>query len=88
MTVAIVAVLVAPAGLALIAVLRTMTIARRADEVAERHWHDLARLQSDSGVAFFPTVEARLELEAVLTEVIELERRPAAAPRRRTAALV
>lgn len=65
-----------------------MAIAHRADEIAERHWQELALLQSDSGVAFFPTAEARLELEMELTEVLELERRPAAAPRRRTAALV
>lgn len=89
MSVAVVLTLVALAGLALIAaVLRAMAIARRADEIAERHWSELARLQSDSGVAFFPTVEARLELEVAITEVLELERRPAPAPRRRIAALV
>lgn len=89
MSVAIVTALVVLAGLALIAaVLRTMAIARRADEIAERHWQELARLQSESGVAFFPTAEARLELEMALTEVLELEPRPAPARLRRTAALV
>ena len=88
MSVAIVTALAVLAGLALIAaVLRTMAIARRADEIAEQHWQELARLQSDSGVAFFPTAEARLELEMALTEILELEPRPAPA-RRRTAALV
>ena len=82
MSVAILTALVVLAGLALIAaVLRTMAIARRADEIAEQHWQELTRLQSDSGVAFFPTAEARLELEMALTEVVELERRPRAASR-------
>ena len=89
MSVAIVVALVTLAGLALIAaVLRTMAIARRADENAERHWQELAQLQSDSGVAFFPTTEARRELEVALTEIVELEPRPLLARRRRTAALV
>lgn len=86
---AIVAALVVLGGLALVAgVLRTMAIARRADEIAERHWRELALLHSDSGVAFFPTAEARLELEMAITEVIALERRPAPASGRRIAALV
>ena len=84
--------LVALAGLGLVAgVLRTMAIARHADEVAERHWQELAHLQSASGVAFFPTVDARLELERAITDVLELERRPvrpARPARRRTVALV
>lgn len=83
--------LLALTGLALVAaVLRTMAIARRADEIAERHWQELSRLHSRSGIAFFPTAEARLELEMTLTEVVELERRPAPPPqqRRRIAVLV
>ena len=89
MSAAILTALAALAGLALIvAVLRTMAIARRADEIAEQHWQELARLHSNSGIAFFPTAEARLELEVAITEALELERRPAPAPRRRIAALV
>lgn len=75
-------------GLALVAaVLRTMAIAKRADENADDHWHELSHLQSSSGVAFFPTVEARMELEMALTEVLEVARPPARASRRRTAAM-
>jgi hypothetical protein len=74
-------------GLAGLVVVGLAVIAGRADETGDRHWRDLAQLQSDSGVAFFPTAEARLELEVALTEVLELERRPASARRRRTTAL-
>lgn len=62
--------------------LRAMVIASRADRAADSHWQDLQQLQSDSGVAFFPTAEARLELELTLSEAIEVERE-ASRPRRK-----
>lgn len=63
--------------LLVVAVLRAMAIARRADEQADLHWSELTHLQSDSGVAFFPTTDARLELELAIYEVLELETRVA-----------
>lgn len=86
---ATIATVAALAGLALVAaIIRAIALARRADEIAERHWRELTCLRSESGIAFFPTAEARLELEVTLTEVLELERWPAPVPQRRTAALV
>lgn len=88
MSVAAVIALITLGELAFVAAtLRTAAIARRADAISERHWRQLARLHSDSGIAFFPTAEAMLELELALTEVVELERRPPPAPRWRTPAL-
>ena len=55
-------------------VLRTMSMARQADELADRHWEELARLHSPSGIAFFPTTDARIELELAISEALELER--------------
>ena len=63
-------------------VLRVMAIAKRVDALAERHWAELAQLHSESGAAFFPTPDARLELEMAISEVVEIERKPV---RRRTA---
>ena len=81
MSLATIAPLASLAGLALVAaVLRTLALARRADDAAVARWRDLTLLQSASGIAFFPTAEARLELELELTEAIELERRPAGGP--------
>ena len=66
------------AGLLLVvAVLRTMAMARRADEQADLHWGELTHLESASGVAFFPTTDARLELELAIYEALELEMRVA-----------
>ena len=49
-------------------VLRTMRMARRVDELTARHWERLARLHSASGVAFFPTRDARVELEVAIAD--------------------
>lgn len=57
-----------------VAVLRVMARARRADELADEQWEELARLHSASGVAFFPTAHARVELERAMAEAVELER--------------
>src|SRR3954453_3421461 len=56
-------------------VLRSMAIARRADELADRHWEQLARMHSESGIAFFPTSDARLELGMAMAEVLDLRLR-------------
>ncbi|HEX8744001.1 MAG TPA: hypothetical protein VF712_12785 [Thermoleophilaceae bacterium] len=66
--------------LAVTGVLRAMAIARRADELADRHWEQLSRMRSESGIAFFPTVDARLELELAISDLVALER---SVPRRR-----
>ncbi len=50
--------------------LRTMAIARHADEAADRHWEELTCLRSASGVAFFPTRGARRELERAIRDLI------------------
>lgn len=63
------------------AMLRAMVLASRADRAADNHWQDLKQLQSDSGVAFFPTAEARLEFELTLSEAIAVGRQ-ASPPRR------
>ena len=70
--------------LLVVAVLRVMAHVHRADELADRQWDELTRLESESGVAFFPTADARLELELAMADVVVLERpprRPARAPR-------
>ena len=62
-------------GLVVFVALRAMAMVRHADEQAARQWDDLARLQSESGIAFFPTLHARLELELAISELVELEPR-------------
>lgn len=66
-------------------VLRTMRLARRADELASRQWRRLAQMHSARGVAFFPTSEARVELEVAIAEAMGLRRH---ATRRRAASTV
>jgi hypothetical protein len=51
-------------------VLRTLRMARRLDELTARQWERLAKLHSASGVAFFPTRDARLELEVAIVEAL------------------
>ena len=65
--------LVGVQSLTLAAILRLLALARRAQ--TEPAWDDLARIHSPSGRAFFPTTEARLELELAIYEVTRLERR-------------
>jgi hypothetical protein len=72
MSFATLAIVAAVTLVVLVSVLRTMAIVRHADENSEHHWRALSHLQSESGVAFFPTAEARLELEVVLKETLEL----------------
>jgi hypothetical protein len=59
-------------------VLRTLAVARRIDELTSRQWHRLAQMRSDSGVAFFATREARVELEAAMADAVHLARSLAA----------
>ncbi|HKP91592.1 MAG TPA: hypothetical protein VJT75_16620 [Thermoleophilaceae bacterium] len=66
-------------------VLRTMRIAERTDELAARQWRRLAGMHSASGVAFFPTSEARVELEAAIAEATDLRRSTPRGRRARTA---
>ena len=73
--------------LLVVAVLRVMAHVHRADELADRQWEALARLESESGVAFFPTTDARLELELAMADVVELARRPPRPARASRAAL-
>ena len=54
--------------------LRTMSIARRVDELTARQWRRLARMRSSDGVAFFPTTESRLELEVAIADAIGARR--------------
>ena len=70
--------------LTIAAVLRAMAIAKCADEDAERHWRELGELHSQSGIAFFPTAYAQVELEMAIKELLELE--PRVPPPRRTGA--
>src|SRR5688572_10642517 len=62
--------------LLVVAVLRVMAHVHHADELANRQWEELALLESESGVAFFPTPDARLELELAMADIVEFERRP------------
>ena len=76
-------------------VLRTMAIASGADAASTRHWRQLSHMHSIDGIAFFPTIDARLELELAIREVVDLEagrrgssrfaRRGDTSPRRRVA---
>ena len=67
-------------------VLRTLRLGRRLDELTERQWERLAQLHSESGVAFFPTSDARLELEVAIAEAMGTRARPARQRRRLGAA--
>jgi biopolymer transport protein ExbB/TolQ len=67
-------------------VLRTMAIARRADDLTARQWERLAHMHSQSGIAFFPTNHARLELEVAIAYVVRGRQRDARRRRGRTAA--
>jgi hypothetical protein len=49
-----------------------MAMARRTDERTEGQWQRLGRIRSQSGIAFFPTSHARLELEVEISESIDL----------------
>jgi biopolymer transport protein ExbB/TolQ len=51
-------------------VLRTMRIARHVDELAARQWDGLARIRSATGIAFFPTSYARVELEVAIADAV------------------
>jgi hypothetical protein len=73
--------------LLVVALLRVMAHVHRADEIADRQWEELTHLESESGVAFFPTVDARLELELAMADVVELARRPPRPARASRAAL-
>ena len=53
-------------------VLRTLLIARRIDELTARQWRRLAQIHSDGGSAFFPTRDARVELEVAIAESVQL----------------
>ena len=55
-------------------VLRTLALARRLDELTARQWHRLAEMHSRSGIAFFPTREARVELEGAMEDAVDLVR--------------
>jgi hypothetical protein len=58
-------------------VVRVLRIARHADRLAQDLWQELARMHSDRGMAFFPTIEARRDLETSIADAIALERRAA-----------
>ena len=51
-------------------VLRTLALARRIDELTARQWRRLARMHSGSGIAFFPTRDARVELEVAIADAV------------------
>ena len=52
--------------LLLVTGLKAVAAARRADELEDRNWAQLGRMHSQSGIAFFPTSHARLELEVAI----------------------
>jgi hypothetical protein len=62
--------------LLLTGVLRTLLIGRRVDELTARHWRRLAQIQSTGGSAFFPTRDARVELEVAIAQSVELADSP------------
>jgi hypothetical protein len=68
-------------------VLRTLAIARRIDELTSRQWYRLAQMHSDSGVAFFATREARVQLEAAMADAVHLACPHSSTRRARSASL-
>jgi hypothetical protein len=56
--------------------LRTLALASRIDELTARQWHRLARMRSGSGIAFFPTRDARVELEAAIADAVHVAQGP------------
>ena len=60
-------------SLALVAcVLAVLGLVRSADERTDRHWEELSRMRSDSGMQFFPTSEAPRELERAIADAVHL----------------
>ena len=64
------AVLTAAWSVLVVVVLRAMALARHSDEEADRHWEELARIRSRSGIPFFPTRRSRRELELAIRDLI------------------
>ena len=57
------------------AVLGALVVASRSDESTKRQWDRLGHMHSATGIAFFPTRKARVELEAAMADAVRLARR-------------